>query len=318
MSPQPSEPAGAESPSWTGRRALVTGASGFIGSGLARRLRELGAEVHAVSRRPPDRPGQGEVWHTADLRSAASVQAVVDAAAPDVVFHLAAEVNGARDPSVVLPTLENTLVGTVNVLGAAALRPGMRVLLCGSSEEPRPANGQAPPPSPYAVAKWAATGYAQLFQRLWDVPVVILRPTMVYGPGQRDTGKLVPYVTLALLCGEEPRLTSGTKPVDWVYVDDVIEAFATAGLSDGAVGRILDIGTGTQVPVREAVELLYRIMDAPSPPPFGAVADRPLDIAQTADIGPAAEVLGWRPSTGLEEGLRRTVRWYAERHHRGE
>ncbi|GIH69051.1 NAD-dependent epimerase/dehydratase family protein [Sphaerimonospora thailandensis] len=297
---------------WAGTRTLVTGATGFIGFHLMRQLASLGAEIHAVSRRPPERAEFGEIWHRADLRSADATLEIFGVARPDVVFHLASEVNGARDPRVVLPTLEHNLISTVNVLGAAIARPDVRLLLCGSSEEPRLANGHSPPPSPYAMAKWAATGYAQLFQRLWNVPITILRPTMVYGPGQQDTTKLVPYVTLALLRGEEPRLTSGAKLVDWVYVDDVVDAFVTAARSDGAVGQIFDIGTGTRVSVRETVELLFHLAGRTRAPEFGAVPDRPHDIAQTADLEPVAKALGgWRPAVGLEEGLKRTFSWYA-------
>ena len=298
--------------SYAGTRALVTGAAGFIGSRLVRRLVALGAEVHAVSRRPPTVSHADEVWHQADLRAASATGELLGAVRPDVVFHLASEVNGGRDAGLVLPTLENNLLSTINLLTAAVGRTGTRMVLCGSCEEPRPANDHAPPPSPYAMAKWAATGYAQLYQRLWGLPVTVLRPTMVYGPGQRDLTKLVPYVVLSLLRGEEPRFTSGGKMADWVYVDDVAEAFAAAGRSDRATGQVMDIGTGVLTSVRDTVELLYRVMDSPLRPRFGEVADRPLDNPQTVDIGPAAETLGWRPAVGLEEGLRRTLAWYRE------
>ncbi|MFI7637442.1 NAD-dependent epimerase/dehydratase family protein [Nonomuraea sp. NPDC049400] len=284
---------------WRGRRALVTGASGFIGAHLVRRLAELGADVHGASR-----TGSGH-----DLRDPGAVEGLFAAVRPEVVFHLASEVNGARDVSVVRPTLEGNLKTAVNVLTAAA-GSGCRVVLAGSSEEPRPGNGHTPAPSPYAMAKAAATGYAELYHRLWNVPCTIVRPTMVYGPGQRDTAKLVPYVTLALTRGEKPRLTSGSKLVDWVYIDDVVEAFALAGLSERAVGQAFDVGTGTKVSVREAVELLYRIAGEESAPPFGTVPDRLLDVPQVADPEPARELIGWRPLVGLEDGLRRTVAWY--------
>ncbi|MFB9628733.1 NAD-dependent epimerase/dehydratase family protein [Nonomuraea helvata] len=286
---------------WHGRRALVTGASGFIGAHLVRRLTELGADVHGVSR-----TGSGH-----DLRDPRAVDGLFAAVRPEVVFHLASEVNGARDVSVVGPTLEGNLRTTVNVLTAAA-GSGCRVVLAGSSEEPRPGNGHSPPPSPYAMAKAAATGYAELYHRLWNVPYTIVRPTMVYGPGQRDIGKLVPYVTLALISGEQPRLTSGSKLVDWVYVDDVVEAFALAGLSERAVGQAFDVGTGRTASVRQVVELLYRIGAVEDSPPFGDVPDRPLDVPQAADPGPALELTGWRPRIELEDGMRRTYAWYAD------
>ncbi|MET7460377.1 NAD-dependent epimerase/dehydratase family protein [Nonomuraea sp. NPDC005501] len=290
--------------------SLVTGATGFIGSHLVRRL-GLSGEAHGVSRsEPPAVPGV--TWHRADLRDAAAVEGLLAAVRPDVVYHLAGEVDGARETGTVLPTLQGNLTSTVNVLAAAA-RSSSRVVLAGSSEEPRPGNGHAAPPSPYAMAKAAASGYADLFHRLWGVPYTIVRPTMVYGPGQRDGTKLVPYVTLSLLRGEEPRLTSGAKVADWVYVDDVVAAFAAAGASGRAVGRAFDVGTGVRASVREVVELLHRIVGSGRGPRFGAMSDRPLDVPQAADTGPARELLGWEAGVGLEEGLRRTVAWYAAR-----
>ncbi|MFB9894425.1 NAD-dependent epimerase/dehydratase family protein [Planobispora takensis] len=290
----------------------MTGATGFIGSHLVRRLTGMGAEVHAVSRRPRDAE-YGEVWHVADLRDPRATAGLFDSARPDVVVHLASEVNGARNVETVLLTMENNLTTTVNLLSAASGAPDVRMLLTGSSEEPRPGNDHTPAPSPYAMAKWAASGYAELFHRLWSVPYTILRPTMVYGPGQRDTTKLVPYVTLSLLRGEEPALTSGAKLADWVYVGDVVNAFVAAYETDRAVGRCFDIGTGVGTSVRDTVELLFSIVGGPARPRFGSVSDRPMDVRQTADPGPAAEVLGWRPEVGLEEGLKRTVAWYADR-----
>ncbi|MFC5833688.1 NAD-dependent epimerase/dehydratase family protein [Nonomuraea insulae] len=295
---------------WKGTRVLVTGASGFIGGHLATRLAALEAEVHAVSR---GREKDGDIrWHQVDLRERQATAGLLGAVSPDVVFHLASEVNGARAPEMVPVTLAGNLLSTVNLL-TAAVGQGCRMVLAGSIEEPRPGNGHAAAPSPYAMAKSAASGYADLYHRLWELPYTILRPSMVYGPAQRDTAKLVPYVTLALLRGEEPSLTSGAKVADWVYVDDVVEAFVAAAVDDRAIGRSFDVGTGVRTSVREVVELLYDITGTTARPGFGAVADRPLDIPQVADLGPALDLIGWRPTVELADGLRRTVAWYAER-----
>lgn len=293
----------------------MTGATGFIGAHLVYRLSTLGANVHAVSRRP--RPGgavldgDGPLWHVADLADADATAELIRSVAPDVVFHLASAVTGARDVTLVRPVLDANLTAVVNLLTAVAQNPrNAKVILAGSVEEPRTA--EAVPPSPYAAAKLAATGYARMFHQLWDVAATVLRVAMVYGPAQPDTAKLVPYAARSLLRGRDPELSSGTRLVDWVYVDDVVDAFVTAAETDKSAGRVLDIGSGTQVSIRDTVELLARIVGGPGRPRFGAISDRPMDHAQVADPGPAAEILGWRPKTGLEDGLRRTVAWYQE------
>jgi nucleoside-diphosphate-sugar epimerase len=208
-------------------------------------------------------------------------------------------------------TLAGNLVAAVNVLDAARAH-AVRTVMTGSIEEPRPGNGHAPPSSPYAMAKWAATGYAQLYHRLWELPVTVLRPSMVYGPAQPDTTKLIPYVTLCLLRGERPRLTKGTKLADWIYVDDVVDAYVRAGESDKAIGYTMDIATGVQTSAHEIVMKLFAIAAPEQTPEFGAAPDRPYDITQVGDLAPAAELLGWRPVTDLDDGLRRTVDWYGK------
>lgn len=294
---------------WPETVVVVTGAAGFIGSHLVRRLRGLGAEVHAVSRRP-QHVRHGETWHVADLSDAGATSRLFQSVRPGLLFHLASEVTGSRGDEVVRATLESTVVGSVNVL-AAAHAGEVRTVFTGSIEEPRPGNNLAPPSSAYAMAKWAATGYAQLYHRLWDLPVTVLRPSMVYGPAQPDTSKLVPYVTLSLLRGQRPQLTRGAKLADWIYVDDVVDAFVAAGESDKAIGHALDIATGVETAAHEVVQRLHEIVGTGSSPEFGAVPDRSHDIPQVGDIEPAADMLGWRPATTLDDGLRKTVNWYA-------
>ena len=333
---------------WHDTRVLVTGATGFIGAHLVRRLSTLGAQIHAVTRHPPttSRPAasvsgeewrgeHGEQWHVADLSDAAATADLVARVSPEVVFHLASEVTGVREPGTVAPTFAANLTAAVNLLTAVTGTPVRSVVLAGSVEEPR--DGLAPS-SPYAAAKAAATGYARMFHALWQVPVSVLRVAMVYGPGQPDTTKLVPYVTLSLLRGQDPELTSGSRMVTWVYVEDVVDAFILAGTDGAAAGHVLDIGTAKPVSIRDTVELLTTLvndtttdrtltggpgvdrMAANGPlidrtvrPRFGAVAARPLDRTQRSDPGPAERVLGWRPATSLEAGLRQTIAWYAER-----
>lgn len=289
-------------------RVLITGASGFIGSCLTRRLRGLRIEVHAVSRAPRTSL-HGEIWHECDLRDEEATASVMRAVRPQVVFHLAGEVTGTRDVTMVPETLGGNLFTAVNLLTAATRTPA-RMVFAGSIEEPR---GSAAPHSPYSAAKHAATGYAMLFHHLWNVPVTVLRIAMVYGPGQEDLSKLVPYVTTELLQGRAPRVGSGTRLVDWVFVDDVVDALVAAALSDTAAGRVLDVGSGIGTSIRTTVDMLHRLAGTSVAPVYGAIADRAGDRAHIADVQPAEEALGWRAVTPLADGLARTARWYADR-----
>jgi nucleoside-diphosphate-sugar epimerase len=295
--------------SLSGRRLLVTGASGFIGARLCRRALEAGAVVHAVSRGPQQDAG-GVRWELADLTEEAVVRDLVRRVQPDQVLHLASEVGGGRDLQLVLPMLHANLLTAVNLMVACAEAGGPRVVLAGSMEEPDMGDPDAVAQSPYAVAKWGALAYARHFQALHQLPVVHLRVFMVYGPGQLDLRKLVPYVTVSLLRGDAPKLTSGARAVDWIYVDDVVDAFLRAAVVPGAEGRSLDIGSGELVTARSLVVRLREEVGGDVEPAFGAVADRALERVRAADPAAAAEALGWRPRTALGDGLASTVDFY--------
>jgi UDP-glucose 4-epimerase len=134
---------------------------------------------------------------------------------------------------------------------------------------------------------------------------------MTYGPGQLATRKLVPYVTLALLAGEPARISSGRRLVDWIYVDDVAAAFLAAGSAPAeADGRTFDVGSGELTSVGEVAEEIRAIVGR-GELELGAQPDRPREQEPVADPEPSASVLGWRATTPLAEGLRRTVEWYA-------
>lgn len=292
-----------------GRRVLVTGSGGFIGTHLVRRLVDLGAETHAVSRRVGRREAGWNVLR-ADLHDPVATADVVRAVHPELVFHLAGKVSGSRDVRAVLPTLAGNLQSTANLL-TAAIEIGLpRVVLAGSMEEPEPGEVRSSASSPYAVSKWAAAAYAQLFHGLWCLPTVVLRIAMAYGPAQPDERKLVPYVVNSLLAGRAPELTSGTREIDWVYVDDVVDAFVAAACVPAAAGRTFDIGSGRPVDIRRTVEMLRQVVGTDVLPRYGTIEDRRLDTARIADIRDATELLGWRAVVGLQDGLSRTVEWY--------
>ena len=151
-----------------------------------------------------------------------------------------------------------------------------------------------------------------MFHALYGLPAVVLRIFMVYGPGQMDIRKLIPYVTLSLLRGEAPKLTSGGHPVDWIFVEDVVDGLIAAGTAENLSGATLDIGTGALVTVREIAEMLARIVNPSIAPIFGAIEDRPLETVRAADTTATEKMVGWKSRTPLSEGLEKTVAWYRQ------
>jgi UDP-glucose 4-epimerase len=291
-------------------RVLVTGATGFLGAGLVRRLADAAAEVHALSRRPPD--GTGRVrWWRGDVEDEGTVRRLFHDVRPEVVFHLAGDAIGRREREWVGPLLRAHVLGTVNVLDAAVDTEVRRVVMTASMEEPEPTDGWARPSSPYAAAKWASSGYARMFQALYGAPVVLLRVFMVYGPGRQDLRKLIPHVALTLLAGEAPQLSSGGRQVDWVYLDDVVDALlAAAEAGPEAEGTTIDVGSGHLISIRDLVGEIVRIVGTDLEPRFGSLPERAMEQVRAADPRQAWTTLGWEPRTPLPEGLRRTIDWY--------
>ena len=292
-------------------RALVTGASGFLGSHLCRRLLRDGAEVHAVARAPrTGDAGGGLHWWQCDAVDGAAVRDLIARVKPDVVFHFGGMVTAAPDIRLVMPTYHSLLTSTVNILTAVTDAGSGRVVLSASLEEP--AGGTADtlvPASPYGAAKLAAGAYARMFVTLYATPIVSLRPFMTYGPGQHCS-KIVPSTILSLLRGEAPELSSGDRALDWIYVDDVIEAFVQAAVRPGIEGRTLDLGWGTAVSIRDVVSRLVRLVVPSITPHYGAHPDRPQVPTRVADVETTAAALGWRPVTSLDNGLASTVEAY--------
>ena len=294
---------------YKGRTVLVTGASGFIGSRLCERLRDLGAVVHGVSRRQRN-DGAVSRWWQAELDDELATRQLVESVAPEIIFHLASFVSGKREIEYVLPALRSNLLSTVNLLISTTEYRCPKLVLTGSLEEVEGNAATATPTSPYAAAKGAASTYARMFHTLYGTPVVTARLFMVYGPNQKDHTKLVPYVALSLLQGQVPQLMSGTREVDWVYVDDVVDAYLSLASKEGIEGEIVDVGSGELTSVRRVVDQLADLIEPDVRPHFGSIEDRPLERVRVADVEHIYSLTGWKSKTPLVEGLKQTVDWY--------
>lgn len=307
-----------------GRNILVTGGSGFIGAALVRRLAAEGHRVFIFTR-PGSSMERLEGLEeklgvcVGDLRSSEAVTAAVEAASPDVVYHLAST---PFNPPTISPQahLETIVMGAANLVQALVGRGTVRVVAAGSAAEYGSGRGlreDAPlrPATLLGTAKASATLWFQMAARLYGLSTVVLRLFMPYGPGEHP-GRLVPHVILSALAGRDVPLTAGEQERDLVYIDDVVEALCLAGARPVAPGSVLNIGSGQGTRIRDVVAQLLALMGRSEAARFGALPTRPDEIMQmSADITAAREQLDWSPRVALEEGLRHSITWCSQPRH---
>ncbi|MGW5050753.1 NAD-dependent epimerase/dehydratase family protein [Actinokineospora sp. NPDC004072] len=310
-------------------RALVTGGAGFIGSTLVDRLVRDGHEVAVV-----DTFGRGTRANLAEALAsgrcsvhevdvtAPELAAVVAEAAPEVVFHLAAQIDVRVSVADPLLDVRQNVIGTVN-LAEAARAAGVRKIVFASSggsiygtPQTLPVDEDTPinPKSPYAASKASCELYLNGYQQLHGLDCTHLALANVYGPRQDPGGEagVVAIFANALLAGRPTRVYGdGGNTRDYVYVDDVVAAFIAASGDKGSATRY-NIGTGLQVSDRELHTLVARAAGAPDEPEFAPA--RLGDLRASAlDSGRAHRELGWKPEVDIADGVRRTVDYFRRR-----
>jgi UDP-glucose 4-epimerase len=299
--------------SLNGQTVLITGAAGFYGQNLLSRLSGSGAHVVSVCRDLSKVSAIAQEqckWVEADLADRAQTDELFRVTKPSIAFHLTSASLGGTEIANVRASIAGDLMPTLNILESAARSQVGRVVLPCSMEEPFPAidadSELAIPETPYALSKLVCGLYGRFFRHAYDLPVVVVRCFLTYGPHQKPY-KLIPYVIRSLQRGEAPKLSSGTRLIDWVYVDDLVSALIAAATVPQIPDRVLEIGTGELRTIREVVTIIRDLMGGPEPV-FGAVAARGHERA--ARIGPALSLLNWTPKTSIESGLRRTIQFY--------
>jgi UDP-glucose 4-epimerase len=290
--------------------ALLTGASGFIGTHLSAALLDVGCKVHGTTRAKAPSAGDGVTWHRVDLTDSNVVRELVQQVQPDFVFHLASHVMGSPDLGQVLPTFHANLQTTVNLLAACVSVGCQRVILTSSLVEPGDPYSERVPSSPYAAAKWASSQYGRMFHQLYGLPVSIARVFMVYGPAQFDNSKLIPHTITMLRHGRSVKVGNWRRLIDWVYVDDVVSGLVAMAEAGGIEGDSVDLGSGATISTRDLILELHSQLGSSAEIEFGAVSDRPHEPIRRADVAKSWMQIGWRARVELAEGLRRTLNWY--------
>jgi NAD dependent epimerase/dehydratase len=319
---------------YKGRKVLVTGADGFIGSHLVERLVAGGATVTALSLYnsfdshgwlddlPADVVGRITLAR-GDVRDTPFVRRLVER--QEIVFHLAALISIPYSYTAPQSFVDVNVTGTLNVLEAARTHGVARVIHTSTSEvygtaqytpidEKHPLQGQ----SPYSASKIGADKMAEAYARSFDLPVVTLRPFNTYGPRQSERA-VIPTIIRQCLDPSCAAIKVGdlAPTRDFNYVGDTVEAFAAAGLAEKLeYGTAYNTGTGTAVTIGEVADMLRRLTGTTKQIEKESARIRPEHSevrTLLADNRRLVEATGWRPRVSLEDGLSRTIAWWKER-----
>lgn len=302
------------------KRCLVTGASGFVGNNLARRLLRDGHEVHVLLRQGHATWRLQDIYpdlhvHIVDLCDAGQVERAVQTIRPEWIFHLAAY--GAYSHQTDIQRIMQTnILGTVNLV-QACLETGFEAFVNTGSSSEYGFQDHAPaeteplePNSHYAVAKASATMFCRYTAQSRDVHLTTLRLYSVYGPYEEPT-RLLPTLIVYGLRNQLPPLVNPDVARDYVYIDDALEAYLLAAARPTQErGAVYNVGTGIQTTLRQVVSVAKQILGIEAEPVWSSMPNRRWDTTVwVADNRKIQRELGWEPCYTFEQGFCKMVDW---------
>jgi CDP-glucose 4,6-dehydratase len=315
---------------WEGRRSLVTGATGVVGSWLVKELLAQGAHVVALVR---DADPQSEFFRSGDYRRSCIVNGdledfwtlarAINEHEVDTAFHLGAQTIVGTAHRFPLPTFEANVRGTYNLLEACRLHSDLvqRIVSASSDKaygeqphlpytEEMPLNGR----HPYEVSKGCADLIAQAYHHTYGLPIAIARCGNIYGGGDLNWSRIVPGTIRSFLRGERPTIRSdGTYVRDYIYVKDVVRAYMRLAecLDDHRVrGEAFNFSAERPMTVLAMVNTIQKLMDCTHlEPDIRSCAEGEIR-SQYLSAGKVRAILTWEPVFDLEYGLRETIEWY--------
>lgn len=307
-----------------GRKIVLTGGTGFILSYVAEQYAALGDTVvlfdnneqHKMPRYTLDllERSKNVSFVSGDICDKASVEKVIDGA--DIVYHFAALMGTSSRFRQEVRTVEVNVLGTLHAC-QAALDAKVKYFVY----PPRPMEtGWL---TPYIISKTASTQFTQMYHQVYGLPTVGLNIANIYGPRERavlEANTLKPgegrkmmatFIEAAIRNEPLPVMGDGEQSSDFIFIDDVVDACMKAP-ADGGVGKIMEIGTGVSTSVKRVAEMIIEIIGSKSQIEFRPLRTGEVKIHTKSDSTDAKKFIGWEMKTTLEQGLRKTIPWYAE------
>jgi nucleoside-diphosphate-sugar epimerase len=298
------------------KKILITGAGGFIGRHLLHQLQSFGAQISTISRNHNNFPKEIEQF-TIDIKDTSAINECLQNCQPDHIFHLAAFKERNESIQAFYSSVETNVIGTLNLFSAAKEVASVKsIVTLGTAEEygknipPFNEKLRECPVTPYSFSKLCVSQMGELFFHLYNLPVIIVRPTLAYGPGQ-GTDMFLPLLITSLLENKPFDMTLGDQTRDFVYVADLIEAMILASGNTNANGQIINIGSGVPTKIADIARTIDEIIGKKGLVKLGGKPYRKNEVMNYY-ISPAKaeRILGWKAKTSLKEGLNRTIAYY--------
>lgn len=303
------------------KTVLITGAGGFIGANLTRKLVQLGFTPHLILKnttntwRLQDIAAEKVIFHHINLLNQKRLSQIALKINPSIIVHFASY--GAYPyQNDINQMIEVNIKGTLNLLSATQNIPYDIFINTGTSSEygfklkPMKEVDVLEPTSFYAGTKASATLLCLVFSQSYKKPIVVVRPFSVYGPYEEGT-RFVPTIIKALLENKPIQVTEGIQKRDFIYIDDVTNAYVQIMSTKKPVGgKIFNIGTGKQYSNDEVIQNLFKVTNKKVPVIKGGFSKRRWDTPHwVADIAYTKRTFLWKPSFSLEKGLKSTYQW---------
>ncbi|MDD1690301.1 MAG: NAD(P)-dependent oxidoreductase [Methanoregula sp.] len=307
------------------KRILVTGANGFIGSRLVKKLLDRGYDVGILVRESSDLRSIDTILDRisvfrGDIRNCEDVSDTVVKFIPDVVMHLVTYYAVEHSSSEVNVMVETNVMGTINLLEAARMNKVklfINTSTCAVYEQQDRALSEQDPVSPqnlYALTKLQAEEACRFYALNYSVDGITLRLFPPYGPGDHER-RLIPYLIHAFSTNQTPQITSGEQKWDFIFVDDIVDAYIAVLTTYPFRERydVINIGTGNPRSVRQIVQSIMKLMNKDIELSWGVLPHRKNELwYNSSDNKKAEDLLGWKPVTDIHDGLRMTIEYFSQ------